>query len=36
MGETEHDTLQRVARARTKLLFAQPFYALLAMQMDVW
>ena len=35
MGETEHDTLQRVARARTKLLFAQPFYALLAMQMDV-
>ena len=35
MGETEHDTLQRVAQARTKLLFAQPFYALLAMQMDV-
>lgn len=35
MGETEHETLQLVARARTKLLFAQPFYALLAMQMDV-
>ena len=31
----EQETLQKVARARTKLLFGQPFYALLAMQMDV-
>lgn len=35
MTATAQDTLQRVARARTKLLFGQPFYALLAMQMDV-
>jgi len=32
---TEQEVLQRVARARTKLLFGQPFYALLAMQLDV-